>query len=99
MSWQLDRSEIAENDLLDIWLTIALDNPSAADRQLDKIEATFQRLTDQPHLGRARDDISSGLRGIVAGRYVILYALDEAAGRVQIIRVLHGMRDLVRLFE
>ena len=34
---RVTRSAQAEEDLIDIWLTIAADNPSAADRVLDRI--------------------------------------------------------------
>jgi plasmid stabilization system protein ParE len=48
--------------------------------------------------GRVRDDIMRGLRGFSRDRYLILYRLDEANQSVQIVRVVHGMRDLAALF-
>lgn len=33
-------THIAELDLLELWLTIATENPVAADRSLDSIQAT-----------------------------------------------------------
>lgn len=98
MNWSLERSREAQADLIDIWCYIALDNPDAADKQIDKIEAIFYRLCEYPRLGAKRDDIAEGLRGIVRGHYLLLYQLDELNRSVQIIRVIHGMRDLAALF-
>ena len=98
MNWALERSHEARTDLIDIWSYIAADNPDAADRQIDKIEAIFNRLREYPKLGAKRDDINAGLRGFTRNHYLILYQLDEFRESVQIIRVVHGMRDLATLF-
>lgn len=98
MNWALERSREAQADLIDIWCYIAVDNPNAADRQIDKIEAIFNRLREYPRLGAERDDIVGGLRGFVRGHYLVLYQLDESHRSSQIIRVIHGMRDLSALF-
>lgn len=42
----------AEDDLIDIWLYIAQDNPAAADKLLDTIEEKGQLLADNPKLGQ-----------------------------------------------
>ncbi len=98
MNWVLERSHEARADLIDIWCYIAVDNPDAADRQIDKIEAIFNSLREYPMLGAKRDDINAGLRGFTRDHYLILYQLDEFRESVQIIRVVHGMRDLAALF-
>lgn len=98
MIWALERSQEARADLIDIWSYVAVDNPDAADRQIDKIEAIFNRLREYPKLGATRDDINAGLRGFTRNHYLILYQLDEFHESVQIIRVVHGMRDLATLF-
>jgi len=82
----------AEEDLIDIWSYIAEDSPQAADRLLDKIDEACARLADHPRLGPARPDLAEALRHFVVGRYLILYR--EIAGRVEIVRVLHGARHL-----
>ncbi len=98
MIWALERSREARSDLVDIWSYIAVDNPDAADRQIDKIEAIFNQLREYPKPGAKRDDINAGLRGFTRDHYLILYQLDEFHETVQIIRVVHGMRDLATLF-
>jgi toxin ParE1/3/4 len=82
----------ADDDILDIFVTIALDNEAAADRFVDRLQTAIMRLADYPESAPARDDIAPGMRGLVCGRYVALYWI--ADGTVQIVRVLHAMRDL-----
>lgn len=62
----------AEQDLQEIWLYIAQDNPRAADKLLDRIEAQCERLANDPQLGPARDDIAKGLRYYPLANYLIL---------------------------
>lgn len=64
----------AEEDLLDIWLYIAADNPE---------------------IGPARPDIAPEFRYFPVGGYLILYRLVK--GNVEIVRVVHGMRNLLTL--
>ena len=70
---RLIRSARAEEDLIEIWMYIAADNPAAADRLLDRIEAKCQMLADNPGLGQPRPDIAPDLRYFLVGRYLILY--------------------------
>ena len=82
----------AELDLLEIWQYIADDSPAAADRTIDRIESTCRDLQDQPHVGRQRPELMAELRSVPVGNYLLLYRVEHQA--VQIIRVLHGARDL-----
>ncbi len=86
------RTARAEEDLIEIWIYIAADNPGAADRLLDRIDLTCKRLADMPGLGPARPDIAPGLRYFTVGAYVILYR--EVPEGVEIVRVSHGARHL-----
>ncbi|WP_373508754.1 type II toxin-antitoxin system RelE/ParE family toxin [Thiocapsa sp.] len=52
------RTAGAEEDLVDIWLYIAADNPHAADLLLEKIDRTCMLLAGNPLLGRARPEIA-----------------------------------------
>ena len=56
---RLIRTARAEEDLIEIWMYIAADNPAAADRLLDQIDAKCQMLADNPRLGQARPDIAA----------------------------------------
>ena len=54
-------------------------------------------LVDHPKIGAVRDDIRPGLRYLVSGSYLLLYRLVSDA-EVEIVRVVHGHRDLFGLF-
>lgn len=88
----------ARADLLDIWLEIAKSDPAAADRLYDRLEDHVTVLAQFPKAGVARPDIAEEARILVESPYLILYRVrpDE----VQIVRVLHGARDIgLKLFE
>jgi toxin ParE1/3/4 len=89
------RSPAAEDDLIDIWCTIALDNPRAADRLLDTIADRVMQLTDFPQSGPRRPDIAADARALTVGNYLVLYRLTQAS--VEILRVVHGVRDVTTL--
>lgn len=91
----IKRTAQAEEDLIDIWLYIAHDDVDAADRVLDDIEEKLLLLTDQPSLGPARPDIAPDLRYLPVRRYLILYR--QIADGIEIVRVVHGARDVPTL--
>jgi toxin ParE1/3/4 len=93
----IERTARAEEDLIDIWLYIAHDDVRAADRLLDDIEEKFLLLADQPGLGPARPDIAPELRYLPVKRYLILYR--EITGGIEIVRVVHGARDVPALMR
>lgn len=86
------RTVRAEEDLVEIWLYVAQDNPMAADRLLDAIAGACRRLAENLQLGPARPDLAAELRYLPVGRYLILYR--ETAAGIEIVRVLHGARHL-----
>lgn len=89
--------EQAEQDLDDIWLAIAADNPDAADRMIDRLTDSFISLAGQPLMGRERPELSLNLRSFAVGNYIIFYR--PATDGVGIARVLHGSRDINALFR
>lgn len=91
-------SQQADDDFERIWLNIALDNDDAADRVLRAINVKIERLRIFPEIGRTRDDLRLGARGLVHGSYLILYEYDAARDVVTIVTVVEGVRDLDRLF-
>ena len=80
----------AEEDLIDIWLYIAQDNPTAADNLLDTFEEKGWLLAKNPKLGQERPDIAEDFRHLPMGRYLILYR--EIFGGIELVRVVQGMR-------
>lgn len=87
----------ALSDLAEIWGYIADDSEAQADAFVAKIDAKFKTLAKQPGIGRLRDELAADLRSLPIGRYVIFYL--SLANGVEIIRVLHGSRDIVTLFH
>ena len=92
MTLRLTRTALAEEDLIDIWRTIAEENPQAADQVLDRIDTACLRLAEHPQIGPARPDLRPGLRYLPAGNYLILYRVLATA--VEVVRVIHGARHL-----
>jgi toxin ParE1/3/4 len=87
----------AANDLDEITDYIASDNPTAAARLIDAIQEKCQALAEIPGMGRGREELAPDLRSSVVGKYVIFFR-PETDG-VEIIRVVHGHRDIPNLFE
>jgi len=90
------KSPEAENDLDEIWLYIAKDNSYYADKLLDEIEETSQKLARFPNMGRNRDELHFGLQSFPVGMYLIFYM--PINGGINVVRVLHGMRDIDAFF-
>ena len=85
----------AREDLLDIWLWVARDDPQMADRIWDRIEHRVGALGEQPGLGPARPEIGEGARCLVTDRWLVLYR--KVADGVEIVRIIDGARDLSKL--
>lgn len=94
---QIRVSSVAVADMDEIWLYIARDNVDAADKLIYTIVSRFSRLAAKPDFGRPREELSAGLRSLPVGRYVVFYRPIQSG--VEIVRVLHGARDLPPLFE
>jgi len=83
----------AKADLIEIGDYIAVDNPARAMSFIAEIEAViFEKIADRPTSYPARPELAPGLRAARHGRYLIFFLL--AADRIEIVRVLHGSRDL-----
>lgn len=86
----------AEQDLLDIWLYIAADSPVNADRFLDRLDGMALKLAEFTEIGIDRPELAPGLKSFPVGKYVLFYRLNS--GGVELVRVLHGSRDINRVF-
>ena len=93
----------ARSDLLEHFGFIARDNVDAAERFLLAAEETFQQLARRPTIGRVRAFDHPRLVGLrswpVRGfkRHLIFYRPTESG--IEVIRVLHGARDLPTIFD
>ncbi len=87
----------ALDDLAEIWAYIADDSPDQADAFVDLVDSKFQALSRRPRLGRRRPELSPDIRSLAVGRYVVFY-LPLSHG-IEVVRVLHGSRDIESIFE
>jgi toxin ParE1/3/4 len=94
---QLRISPRASADLIEIWSYIADDSVANADAFVDKLYQTILALGRQPGSGRQREELAPGIQSFPVGRYMIFYR--GVAGAIEIVRVLHGARDIESIFE
>jgi toxin ParE1/3/4 len=87
----------AQADLIAIYDFVAVDNRTAAGRLIDRFEHQAEKLAEHPGIGRTRPELRADLRSFAIGKYVLLYR--AVAGGIEVVRVLHGMRDIDRIFE
>jgi toxin ParE1/3/4 len=93
----------AREDLLDIYVTIGFDNPSAAERLYTAMEEKATLLVSYPRNGSAPPGDCSGGKD-VGGRRVPAALRntpntdDAPVEAVEIVRVVHGHRDLAGVF-
>ena len=91
-------SQAASADLDDIWVYVVQEgSEGAANRLIDSITGRFPVLLQMPQSGRKRDEVRSGLRSHPVGNYVIYYR--EMKTGIEIVRVIHGARDVAKTFE
>jgi toxin ParE1/3/4 len=95
MARVLRRPKAAE-DIAAVWDFIADDNPDAADHWVDQLDTQLRLLATQPLMGRARDELAPGFRSFPFGRYLVFYLL--IGDGIDVVRVLHGARDVDTVF-
>lgn len=89
-------SPTADADLWEILIYVARDNEAAAFRLVETIDEKCRLLARFPGIGTARPELSKNLRSFPYGNYLILYrAIDDG---IEVARVVHGARNLRKLF-
>ena len=86
------RTRASRSDYEEIWSYVAVHDLAAADRLLDRFDATLRALALTPQIGRQVDDLAQGLRSFPVGNYLIFYRI--AKDTIQLIRLVHGARDI-----
>jgi toxin ParE1/3/4 len=87
----------ADEDLIQIWRYLAREaSERVADAQLHEIDKVCARLSAQPYSGRTRNELLLGMRSALASPYLVFYRIGENA--IEVIRVLHGRRDIASIF-
>jgi toxin ParE1/3/4 len=86
----------AEQDLIDIWLHIAEDQPVNADRFLERLQEKAQKLAEFTDLGVDRLDLAPDIKSFPVDRYILYYRPNDDG--IELVRVLRGSRDANLLF-
>ncbi|WP_250656945.1 type II toxin-antitoxin system RelE/ParE family toxin [Alkalimarinus coralli] len=66
----------AEEDLIDIWLYVAEDQPVNADRFLDRLNDAAMLLAESPEMGVDRRSLCKGLKSFPVGNYILFYRVN-----------------------
>ena len=86
----------AEGDLLKIIEYLEGDNPSAVLKVVDALDQAMQRLAENPGIGHVRPDLTGeDVRFWPVFKYLVIYRQETKP--LEIIRVLHGRRDVERI--
>ena len=86
----------AEGDLLKILGYLEGDTPSAILRVVDALDEAMQLLADNPRIGHVRTDLTDAdVRFWSVFKYLVIYRPETKP--LEIVRVLHGRRDVKRL--
>jgi toxin ParE1/3/4 len=94
---EVRRSGRAQADLESILESLQRTNSAAAQRYAAVFQARAEALGRFPEMGRLRPEFAPGLRSTLVWPYVIFYRVEGDV--VQIIRILHGKRDLRRIMR
>ena len=88
-------SELAETDLLEIWLYTAEEwSLPQADIYLAQLGRTLKNLIDHPEMGKDRAELRKGYRSLLVNHHLVFYRLLD--DEIQIMRVLHESVDLTK---
>jgi plasmid stabilization system protein ParE len=92
---------LAKADIFDIWVYLAENSKSVADRVEQAIYDACASLVERPLRGHTRPDLTARpLRFLTLVRYpnyTVVYRPETAP--LQIVAVLHGKRDILRILE
>jgi toxin ParE1/3/4 len=84
----------ARQDLREIRDHIAKDNPKAARRVVARLRDLARLLAGAPAMGRDRSELGTNVRSFVADRDVLFYRPLRRRAGIELVRVLHGARDV-----
>ena len=92
------RTPTSHRDYGAIWDYVAVHgSASAADRLLQLFDEKLKFLSDFPGAGTARPELRPRLRSFPVGQYLIFYR--PIHGGIELVRVVHGARNLEQVFK
>ncbi|EHQ1051767.1 type II toxin-antitoxin system RelE/ParE family toxin [Salmonella enterica] len=75
---------------------IAQDNPVRAVSFTEELYQQCLLIAESPDIYRERPEFGEGLRSCTYGRYLVLYRVLDTEVRIE--RLVHGSRDIIRIF-
>lgn len=87
----------SRQDLIEIGDYIAKDSPANAQTFVKRLISQCEKIGLAPLGYSARDDLAPGIRMAALGRYVIFFRHMDNTIRIE--RVLHGARNIPKLFK
>ena len=103
MTHKIFKRPRAERDIEECFVYLAQDNVDIGISFLAAVETSLKRLAKFPLVGKQREFPNKQLRDVrmwhVKGyeNYLVFYTVTERT--IEVIRVLHGSRDIERLFS
>lgn len=94
---RIDIAERALSDLEEMWVYFSEKGEKTADKVLRQITEKSPKLLNCPEMGRERNDLLIGLRSFPTGKFIIFY--QETNFGIEIVRVVHGSRDIPQIFD
>jgi toxin ParE1/3/4 len=94
---------LAEDDLLEAANFICTENPEAARKLISTAKEDFIRISEFPYVGKICGFETTQYKNMrylqISGfrNYLIFYLVTDST--IEIVRILHGARDLETLFE
>ena len=87
----------AQVDLEEIALRSMAYGAEHALRYLDELERLCKHIAQYPRMGKRRDELVPSIRSVPFDPYVLYYR--ETRAGIEIIRILHGSRDVLHAFD
>jgi plasmid stabilization system protein ParE len=84
--------QAARRDLDDILVWISKDSPRAAKAVVGRIVLRVNRLATRGLASMGRPGLVDGTRELLEPPYIIVYRVDQAAGEIIVLNILHGAR-------
>src|SRR4051812_49416434 len=84
----------AVEDLSEIWeYTSEMWSENQADKYYELITSLFQKIVENPNLGKNYNEIDTGILGLRVGKHIVFYRLAQSSD-IEILRILHQRMDL-----
>jgi toxin ParE1/3/4 len=83
--------------LLRIYSYVSRENPDIATSILRRIDARLRQLAQFPFIGRPRQSLAPGLRGLLAGNHLVFYTVEP--DRITVVRVIDARMDIDEEFR